>query len=146
MDQRRRRIVLAAAAALIAAVAVFALGRLSVGTPRPAHSGPVGGYFDGLRVGQAQGRELGRALQVGAALPAKDKHVARDAFRAGYTAGANDVFAGYDGGWTFGAPWIVTLEHGDSKIDYRIRDRTPLERGVAYFLCPDGHSLCHERR
>ena len=145
MNQRRRRVVLAAAAGLIAAAAAFGLGRLSVGTPHPGPS-PTGDYFDGLRVGQAQGREVGRTLQVGASLPAKDKHVARDAFRAGYAAGANDVFAGYDGGWTFEAPWIVTLEPGGSKIDYRIRDRTPLERGIAYFLCPGGHTLCHAPR
>lgn len=143
MDERRRRMVLAAVAGLIAAAAVFGLGRLSVGSPKPS---PVGGYFDGLRVGQAQGREVGRAQQAGAALPAKDKHVARDAFKAGYAAGANDAFAGYDGGWTFGVPWIITLEPGDSTIAYRIRDRTPIEPGVAYFLCADRRTLCHGRR
>ena len=145
MDKRRRRVVLATAAGLIAVVAAFGLGRLSVSTP-PAKATPSGDYFDGLRIGQAQGREVGRSLQVGAALPAKDKQVARDAFRAGYAAGANDAFAGYDGGWTFGPPWIITLEHGGSNIDYRIRERTPFEPGIAYFLCPDRHNLCHAPR
>jgi hypothetical protein len=143
MNDRRLRTVLALVAGLLAAVAVFALGRASVSTPK---SNEPGDYFDGLRVGEAQGRELGRALQAGSELPANEKGVAHAAFRAGYSAGANDVFAGYDGGWTFNAPWIITLEHGDSGIDYRIRDRTPIEPGIAYFLCPNGHALCHARR
>ena len=128
---------------LIVAVAVFFAGRASVPTPRAA---TVGDYFDGLRVGQAQGRELGRAEQAGASLPKQDRRVAHDAFRLGYAAGANDVFAGYDGGWTLGVPWIVVLEPGGARIDYRIRDRTPLAPGVAYFLCADRKSLCHSRR
>jgi hypothetical protein len=143
MNDRRLRTGLALVAGLAAAIAVFALGRASVHPPRP---GTLGDYFDGLRVGQAQGRELGRAEQIGATLPAHDRRVAHDAFRLGYAAGANDVFAGYDGGWTLGTPWLVVLEPGGPRIDYRIRDRTPLERGVAYYLCPDGKTLCHSRR
>lgn len=134
---------LALVAGLLAAVAVFALGRASISNPT---STSPGDYFDGLRVGEAQGRELGRALQAGSELPPHEQDVARDAFKSGYAAGANDVFAGYDGGWTFNAPWIITLEHGDSRIDYRIRDRTPIQPGIAYFLCPDGHTLCHAHR
>lgn len=143
MNGRRLRAVLALLAGLVAAVAVFALGRASVHTPRPS---PLGDYFDGLRVGQAQGRELGRAEQAGNTLPAHDRRVAHDAFRLGYAAGANDVFAGYDGGWALDRPWIIVLEPGGKRIDYRIRDRTPVEPGVAYYLCPDGKSLCHSRR
>jgi hypothetical protein len=143
MDDRRLRTVLTLAAGLLAALAIFGLGRASVSSP-DGHQ--PGDYFDGLRVGEAQGREQGRALQAGSELPARARKVAHGAFRSGYAAGANDVFAGYDGGWTFSAPWIITLEHGDSGIDYRIRDRTPLERGIAYFLCPDGRTLCHARR
>ena len=97
-------------------------------------------------MGQAQGRELGRAEQAGAALPAHDRRVAHDAFRLGYAAGANDVFAGYDGGWTLGTPWLVVLEPGGPRIDYRIRDRTRVSPGIAYYLCRDGKSLCHSRR
>lgn len=143
MNDRRLRIVLALAAGLLAAVAVFALGRASVSNPKSTEPGD---YFDGLRVGEAQGRELGRALQAGSELPASEKHVAHAAFRSGYAAGANDVFAGYDGGWTFNAPWVITLQPGDSRIEYRIRDRTPVQPGIAYFLCPDGRTLCHARR
>ncbi len=138
-----RRTALALGAASVVAIAMFALGRASVHTPAAS---PLGDYFDGLRVGQSQGRELGRAQQAGAALPPHDRRVAHDAFRAGYAAGADDVFAGYDGGWALGVPWIVVLEPGGTRIDYRIRDRTPMMPGVAYYLCPDRKSLCHSRR
>ena len=70
----------------------------------------------------------------------------QDAFTAGYTAGADDVFAGYDGGWELGVPWIVTLEDGAGGITYRISSRTPVERGIDYYLCPDGSALCRRPR
>ena len=135
----------AIAVGLVAAAGLFLLGRVTAPDPKP-RTPSVGGYLDGLRDGAAQGREVGRALQVGAELPADDRHIARDAFGAGYSAGANDVFAGYDGGWTFGAPWVITLRPGGPHISYRIRERTPIEPGTSYFLCPDRRSLCHEPR
>lgn len=132
-----------AATAVVVAAAAFALGRGTA--PAPAHGTPgstVGDYVDGLRVGQAQGRLEGRAEQEGAALPPGDRAPVQDAFTAGYTAGTNDAFAGYDGGWTLGVPWIVTLEKGTGGIDYRISARTPVVPGVVYRLCPDGRTLC----
>jgi hypothetical protein len=140
-----------AAAAVVAGLliggALFVLGRLTA--PDAAHrasSAQIGDYFDGLRVGEAQGREDGRALQAGNELPRGERHVARHAFEAGYAAGANDVFAGYDGGWAMHVPWIITLEGGSGQIVYRIHDRTQVEPGVEYYLCPDGHALCQQRR
>jgi hypothetical protein len=131
---------LAIAALVVVAGSGFLVGHLSA--PAPPNRA-AGDYFDGLRVGEAQGRQEGRALQEGVALPARERRTARLAFDAGYVAGANDVFAGYDGGWSLRVPWIVTLEGGSGKIVYRIRDRTRVEPGVKYYLCPDGHSLCH---
>ena len=148
MISRRTKLVITIVVGIVAAAGLFLLGRLTAHTAHTAQprTSSIGGYVDGLRDGAAQGREEGRVLQEGAALPAKDRHVARDAFRAGYAAGANDVFAGYDGGWTFGMPWVVTLTHGGADISYRIRQRTPIEPGISYFLCPDGRGLCHQRR
>lgn len=145
MVSRRAKLVVTIVVGLVAGAGLFLLGRVTAPTPTP-RTPSVGGYIAGLRDGAAQGREVGRALQVGAQLPAGDRHIARDAFRAGYAAGANDVFAGYDGGWTFGVPWLVTLTRGGPDISYRIRQRTPVEPGVSYFLCPDHRSLCHEPR
>jgi hypothetical protein len=103
-------------------------------------------YFDGLLAGEAQGREEGRTLEIGQSLPAGEREAVEAAFKAGYGAGANDVFGGYDGGWAMAAPYVVTLAAGSGPITYRIGRRTPVEPGIAYFLCPDGHSLCQAAR
>jgi hypothetical protein len=103
-------------------------------------------YFAGLRAGEAQGRQDGRAMQEGVALPKDAQQPVRDAFGAGYTAGANDAFAGYDGGWTMGVPYVVTLASGHGQIVYRIDGRTPVKAHVSYYLCADGHDICQERR
>lgn len=145
MIKRHVKVLAIVVVALAIGAALFLLGRATAPTSH-APRVSIGTYIDGLRDGAAQGREQGRAFQIGAELAAKDRHIARDAFRAGYAAGANDVFAGYDGGWTFTAPWVITLASGKAGIDYRILGRTPLEPGIAYYLCPDGHSLCHQRR
>jgi hypothetical protein len=63
------------------------------------------------------GIQEGRALQQ----PAQ----ARDAFKAGYAAGANDVFGGYDGGWDYDRSYVITLQQGSNGITYRIATRTP---------------------
>ena len=57
----------------------------------------------------------GRELQVPPA--------ARDAFQAGYEAGANDVFGGFDGGWDFGRPYVITLKKGTGGVTYAIATR-----------------------
>jgi hypothetical protein len=64
---------------------------------------------------RAAGVEEGRALQQ----PAQ----ARDAFKAGYAAGANDVFGGYDGGWDYDRPYVITLKEGSDGVTYRIASR-----------------------
>lgn len=136
-----------AMAAVVVAAAAFTLGRATAPhPPRPAQGTALGGYLDGVRAGQAQGRLEGRAEQEGAALPSGDRAPVQDAFTAGYTTGMNDAFAGYDGGWTLGVPWVVTLERGTGGIDYRISRRTPVAPGVDYYLCPDGHTLCRQAR
>jgi hypothetical protein len=84
-------------------VGLFLLGR-----------GTAGGD-PGFDAGRAQGVQEGRALQVAPA--------ARSAFEAGYAAGANDVFGGYDGGWDLGRPYTITLAHGSDGVTYRIASR-----------------------
>ncbi len=85
-------------------------------------------------------------MQEGVALAEDARQPVRDAFDAGYTAGANDAFAGYDGGWTTGVPYVVTIEAGNGQIVYRIDTRTPVEAHINYYLCADGHGMCQERR
>lgn len=105
-------------------------------------AGLSAGYFQGLPVGEAQGRREGRVLAEGTALPAGDRAPVTHAFNDGYAAGANDVFAGYDGGWSLSMPYVVVVTQASGDITYRIESRVPIERGVTYYLCPDGHTLC----
>jgi hypothetical protein len=69
----------------------------------------------GFAAGRAQGVAEGRALQQ----PAPS----RAAFAAGYAAGADDVFGGYDGGWDLGRPYVITLARGSGAVTYRIASR-----------------------
>ena len=113
---------------------MFWAGRVT-GTPgRAADPGYATGHADGLLEGRAEQATLN--------LPATDKAV----FNSGYVAGAADAFAGYDGGWDHDAPYVIVLAPGGSGVTYRIASRTRLEPGVAYYLCPDGRTLCKSPR
>jgi len=131
-------IVLACAAA---AAAIFALGRASVdhqegdGSARAAGLGQglLAGHasgFDqgraaGIREGRAAGVQEGRVLQIGEQLPRDARRAAQRAFQAGYAAGANDVFGGFDGGWSLTKPYVITVRRGSGAITYRIDTRRP---------------------
>lgn len=130
--------------ALALLLGVLLIGPAHGAEVSPAKAGQT--YIDGLIAGEAQGREEGRALQIGEGLPADARKIVTGAFVAGYTAGADDVFGGYDGGWATQAPYVVTLAPGTGAVTYRIGSRTQMQPGIAYFLCPDGHSLCQAPR
>jgi hypothetical protein len=98
---------------------LFALGRHSADSDGARREGRVDGLREGLRVGRTAGVEEGRALQISVSAP----RGARQAFEAGYAAGANDVFGGFDGGWSFGTPYVITLRKGSGTITYRIDSR-----------------------
>ena len=92
----------------------FAVGRVSADTDA--------GHDAGVREGHAAGLQEGRALQV-AGSPASGS---RAAFDAGYAAGANDVFGGFDGGWSLSEPYVITLARGSGAVTYRIESRLAL--------------------
>jgi hypothetical protein len=69
--------------------------------------------------------------------------VARGSFADGYRSGREDAFSGFDGGWAFATPYIVTLRHGGGGITYRFAQRWTMEPGVAYRAC--GHDVCTSR-
>jgi hypothetical protein len=102
----------------LAGAGLFALGRLTAG----GGSGEslTAAYARGFRDGRAAGLEEGRALQVAAG--------GRSAFKAGYVAGADDVFGGYDGGWSLGTKYVVTLEDPPGPQSYAIVRRSLLSR------------------
>jgi len=134
-------------AAIVVAASLVWIGRETVHVRAPlSESARSDDYFDGLRVGEAQGRQEGRALQEGASLPRDSQQPVTDAFNAGYAAGTNDAFAGYDGGWALAVPYVITVEEGSGQIVYRISSRTPIATNVNYYLCANGHDICQERR
>ena len=103
--------------AVLAGAGLFALGRHTAGS---SGERPTAAYANGFRDGRASGIEEGRALQVASS--------GRKAFEAGYVAGADDVFGGYDGGWSLGTPYVVTLEDPPGPQAYAIARRSLLSR------------------
>lgn len=152
------------AAGCAVAAGLIAVGRATVSPPpdryRAGYSaGYSAGDFAGTQAGHQEGLQEGRALQEGSQLPASAKQPAQQAFTAGYVAGANDAFGSFDGGWTTSAPYVITLTSGGttsgnttsgnsatSGINYRITERTKLQPGRSYYLCPDGRTLCQSPR
>jgi hypothetical protein len=43
-----------------------------------------------------------------------------------YAAGREAAFSGFDGGWSYGEPYIVTLKRGGPGVTYEFASRRPL--------------------
>ena len=67
----------------------------------------------------------------------------RGSFGNGYRAGREAAFAGFDGGWAYGVPYIVILRRGGPLTTYRIARRVPVQAGVEYRACAAG--ICTRR-
>ncbi|TQL99018.1 hypothetical protein FB559_4671 [Actinoallomurus bryophytorum] len=134
--------VLACLLGLGVAAGLYTLGRASAGR----HPDPKAEYARGLDAGRAQGMREGRESQEVGALAPGVRDGAKAAFDDGYKAGANDVFTGYDGGWAYSTPYLVTLARGGTGITYRFASRTPLRAGTGYFLCPHAPGWCEQPR
>jgi hypothetical protein len=123
-----RKIAVGLACAL-AAGGLVALGRGSADLDGAREEGRAAGVREakaaGLREGRAAGLSEGRAVQAGESAPAGSRSATRRAFAAGYTAGANDAFGGFDGGWSLSTPYVITLRRGTGAITYRIDSRRP---------------------
>jgi hypothetical protein len=142
--------VIVAIVGLGVAAGLVAFGRASAGASAVREegyrSGYSAGYADGVKAGQADGLREGRELQVPLNLPSDARAAAMAVYDSGYTAGANDVFDGYDGGWGLNEPYVIELVPGDNGITYRIRARMTMQPDTNYHLCPPTTSLCHEPR
>lgn len=136
--------------AVAVAAGLFVAGRVSAGTDavrdNAYHRGYAAGVAAGVATGHADGLREGRAVQLTQSLPADQQRAIRDAFTAGYTAGENDVFDGYDGGWGTSTPYVVVLVPGADGATYRIESRVELRPGTNYYLCPDSTRLCQAPR
>jgi hypothetical protein len=127
---RPRPPLLAVLLAILVAAALVGLGRATAPASTAArargyHDGTTAGYADGFQAGRAQGLQEGRAIAETAKLPPGARDRARAAFDAGYRAGANAAFGGWDGGWSLGQPYVIVLAKGADGITYRIAARTP---------------------
>ena len=135
--------------AVAVAAGLVAAGRFTAGTgtARSAgyRAGHEAGYTEGVHDGRSAGVQEGRALQAPLSLPSDARDAARAEFNAGYTAGANDVFDGYDGGWALDTPYVVVLSSAGNGVTYRVQSRVTLQPGVNYHLCPHSTTtLCQE--
>ena len=137
MAQTMRRLI-AVLLGLALGAGMFLLGRITSNDD----DGRSAGYVAGLRHGESRGLQEGRALQLIEALPEDARDATRAAFDTGYTAGANDAFGGYDGGWYVSRPYLITLVKGAGPITYDISSRTMLHGGIDYYLCPHTHAIC----
>jgi hypothetical protein len=150
MRGRTARLAVLVLVGLAVAAGLVALGRVTAGAGAARsdgyRAGRAAGYADGVRDGRAAGVQEGRALQVPLSLPAGSRDAARAAFNDGYAAGANDVFAGYDGGWYLASPYVIVLSPSSGAITYRIRSRIQMRPDINYHLCPHSTTLCQEGR
>jgi hypothetical protein len=60
-----------------------------------------------------------------------------------YAAGREAAFTGFDGGWDYGTPYIVTLQRGGPGITYRFARRWPMRPGLEYRICD--REICTRR-
>jgi hypothetical protein len=68
------------------------------------------------------------------------RRTAPGSFASGVRAGREAAFSGFDGGWAYGEPYIVTLRRGGPGVTYRFDRRRPLLAGFEYRLC--GKVVC----
>jgi hypothetical protein len=60
-----------------------------------------------------------------------------------FAAGREAAFSGFDGGWSYGVPYIVVLRRGGPGVTYEFASRRPMARGLAYRRCATG--ICTSR-
>ena len=136
---RSRHPVLVILLGILAAAALVGLGRVTA--PAPRAPGAVPGYADGFLAGRAQGLQEGQAIAATSALPPTARGRTKAAFDAGYRAGANAAFSGYDGGWSLGQPYVIVLTKGANGITYRIATRAQCPQPSAT-PTPTGSLVC----
>ena len=59
---------------------------------------------------------------------------------ASFAAGHEAAFGGFDGGWAYATPYIVTLRRGGPGITYRFARRWVMHPGAEYRIC--GRGIC----
>jgi hypothetical protein len=90
---------------------------------------------------------LGLALLAGIAVGAfalgRDSAPSQPVVTGSFAAGREAAFSGFDGGWSYGVPYIVVLRRGGPGVTYEFASRRPMARGLAYRRCATG--ICTSR-
>ena len=50
----------------------------------------------------------------------------KSAAAGSFAAGRESAFDGFDGGWSYGQPYVITLKRGGPGVTYAIASRRPL--------------------
>ena len=80
------------------------------------------------------------AFVAGRASVHRSPPAARTSLADAYRAGREAAFSGYDGGWAYATPYVVTLRRGGPGITYRFAERWPMLPGLEYRAC--GRQVC----
>jgi hypothetical protein len=83
------------------------------------------------------------AVGVGAFYGGRASKDTRPAVSGSFAAGREAAFNGFDGGWSYGLPYIVVLRRGGPGVTYAFASRRPMAAGVAYRRC--ARSVCTSR-
>ncbi len=83
------------------------------------------------------------AIGIGAFYGGRASKDERPAAVGGFAAGREAAFNGFDGGWTYGQPYIVVLRRGGPGVTYQFASRRPLLAGRDYRRC--GNAICARR-
>ena len=66
------------------------------------------------------------AVGIGAFYGGRASVDAHPAPTGSYAAGREAAFSGFDGGWSYGEPYIITLKRGGPGVTYEFASRRPL--------------------
>jgi len=83
------------------------------------------------------------AVGIGAFYGGRASKDTRPAIGGSYAAGREAAFNGFDGGWSYGQPYIVVLKRGGPGVTYQFASRRPLAAGLDYRRC--GQMVCASR-
>jgi hypothetical protein len=75
------------------------------------------------------------AIGIGAFYGGRASKDERPAVTGSYAAGREAAFNGFDGGWSYGQPYIVVLKRGAPGVTYQFASRRPMAAGLQYQLC-----------
>ena len=83
------------------------------------------------------------AIAAGAFAVGRGSAPSRPVVSGSFAAGREAAFSGFDGGWSYGVPYIVVLRRGGPGVTYEFVSRRPLLPRIEYRRC--GRMVCTRR-